>query len=76
MSQIPWTIEETIERSREIEEARAELKQLAERQGVQPVADPSELRGSPAPADEGNDNVDELLRMLREWRNEDLAMGG
>lgn len=76
MSQISWTTEETIDRSREIAEARAELAQLAERQGVRPVADVSELQGSPAPHDAGNDSVDELLRMLREWHNEDLTMGG
>jgi hypothetical protein len=76
MSQANWMLEETVDRSREIAEARAQLVQLAEQQGVRPVSDASELQGSPTPEDAGNDDVDELLRLLREWREEDLARGG
>jgi hypothetical protein len=47
--------------------------QSAEQQGVRPIGDASELQGSPTPNDEGNDEVDDLLRLLREWRAEDLA---
>lgn len=66
-------LEETVDRSREIAEARSRLLQLAEQQEVRPVSEASELQGSPAPDDVGNDNVDDLLRLLSEWRNEDLA---
>jgi hypothetical protein len=73
MSQANWMLEETVDRTREIAEARAQLMQSAEQQGVRPIGDASELKGSPPPKDEGNDDVDDLLRLLREWRAEDLA---
>ena len=76
MSQANWMLEETIDRSREIAEARSQLKQFAEQQGVRPIHDASELQGSPTPDDAGNDDVDDLLRLLNEWRDEDLARGG
>ena len=76
MSQMNWTLEEAIDRRREIAEARTQLAQLAEQQGVLPVSDVDELRGSDAPDDVGNDDVDGLLRLLREWQDEDLTTGG
>ena len=75
MSQANLMLEETIDRGNEIAEARAQLKELAEQQGVQSVKDASELRGSPASEDTGKDDVDDLLKLLREWRDEDLARG-
>ena len=75
MSQVNWMLEETIDRGREIAEARAQLAELAAQQGVSPVNDVADLKGSPAPNDSGNDDVDELLRLLRQWREEDLPEG-
>ena len=75
MSQANWMMEETIDRGREIVQARAQLTELAAQQGVSPVNDLAELKGSPAPNDAGNDDVDELLRLLRQWREEDLPEG-
>ncbi len=75
MSQANWMLEETIDRGREIAEARAHLAELAEQQGISPVNDLADLKGSPAPNDSGNDDVDELLRLLRQWREEDLPEG-
>jgi hypothetical protein len=68
-------LEETIDRGREIAEARAQLSELAAEQGVFPVNDPADLKGSPAPSDSGNDDVEEFLRLLRQWRDEDLPEG-
>jgi len=68
-------LDETIDRGREIAEARAQLAELAEQQGISPVNDLADLKGSPAPNDSGNDDVDELLRLLRQWREEDLPEG-
>jgi len=68
-------LEETIDRGREIAEARAKLMELAAQQGVSPVIDLADLKGSPAPNDAGNDDVDELLRLLRQWREDDSAEG-
>jgi hypothetical protein len=76
MSQANWMLEETVDRIREIAQARAQLMQFAEQQGVRPINDGSELQGSPTPDDAGNDDVDDLLRLLNEWRDEDLARGG
>ncbi len=75
MSQANWMLEETIDRGREISEARAQLMEFAAQQGVSPVNDLADLKGSPAPDDSGNNDVDELLRLLREWREEDLSEG-
>jgi len=75
MSQANWRLEEAVDQSREIAEARAQLVQLAEAQGVRPVIDATDLQGSPTPEDAGNDDVDELLRPLRQWRVEDLPEG-
>ncbi len=75
MSQANLMLEETIDRSSEIAVARAQLRELTEQQGVQPVKDATELRGSPAPEDTGKDDLDDLLKLLREWRDEDLARG-
>ncbi|HMJ26120.1 MAG TPA: hypothetical protein VK475_09840 [Pyrinomonadaceae bacterium] len=75
MSQANWMLEETVDRGQEIAEARAQLIELAAQQGVSPVNDPSDLKGSPAPNDSGNDDVDELLRLLRQWHQEDLSEG-
>ncbi|HLR06234.1 MAG TPA: hypothetical protein VK117_10500 [Pyrinomonadaceae bacterium] len=75
MSQANWMLEETIDRGREIAEARAHLAELAEQQGISPVNDLADLKGSPAPNDSGNDDVDELLRLLRQWHEEDLPEG-
>ncbi|HSP61840.1 MAG TPA: hypothetical protein VLQ90_02560 [Pyrinomonadaceae bacterium] len=75
MSQANWMLEETIDRGREVAEARAQLTELAAQQGVSPVTDLADLKGSPAPSDSGNDDVDELLRLLRRWREEDLPEG-
>jgi len=75
MSQASWMLEETIDRGREIAEARAQLTELAAQQGVSPVTDLADLKGSPAPDDAGNDDVDELLGLLRRWREEDLPEG-
>jgi len=68
-------LEETIDRGREIAEARVQLAELAEQQGTSPVSDLADLKGSPAPNDSGNDDVDELLRLLRQWREDDLPEG-
>jgi len=68
-------MEETIDRGREIAEARAQLTELAAQQGVSPVNDLADLKGSPAPNDAGNDDVDELLRLLHQWREEGLPDG-
>ena len=76
MSQANWMLEETSDRRHEIAESRAQLSQLAEQQGVTRVSDGGELQGSPAPEDSGNDDVDDLLRLLNEWRQDDLARGG
>ena len=75
MSQANWMLEETVDRGREIAEARAQLMELAAQQGVSPVKDVTGFGGSPAPDDSGNDDVDELLRLLRQWREEDLPEG-
>jgi hypothetical protein len=75
MSQANWMIAETIDRGREIAEARAQLVELAAQQGVSPVNDPADLKGSPPPADSGSDDVDDLLGLLRKWRQEDLPEG-
>jgi hypothetical protein len=75
MSQANWMIEETIDRGREIAQARAQLVEFAAQEGVSPVNDPADLKGSPAPDDTGNDDVDELLGLLRQWRQEDLPEG-
>jgi hypothetical protein len=75
MSQANWMMEETIDRGREIAEARAQLTELAAQQGVSPVSDLADLNGSPTPNGPGNDDVDELLRLLRQWREEDLPEG-
>ena len=75
MSQANWMLGETIDRGREIAEARAQLAELAAQQGVSPVNDLADLKGSPAPNDSGNDEVDELLRLLRQWREEDVPEG-
>lgn len=74
MSRANWVIEETIDRGREIAEARAQLMEYASEQGVSPVTNLNDLKGSPAPDDDGNDNVDELLRLLREWHDDDLGI--
>lgn len=76
MSQMSSTLDEAVDRSREIAEARAELAQLAAQHGVLPVIDASELRGSDVPDDAGDDAVDGLLSLLRVWRQEDLKAGG
>ena len=73
MSRANWVLEETIDRSREIAEARAQLMEYASEQGVSPVSNLDDLKGSSAPGD-GNDNVDELLRLLREWHDDDLGI--
>jgi hypothetical protein len=75
MIQANWMLEETIDRGREIAEARAQLTELAAQQGVSPVNDLADLKGSPSPNDAGNDDVDELLHLLRQWREEDLPEG-
>ena len=75
MSQANWMLEETIDRGREISEARAQLMEFAAQQGVSPVNDLADLKGSPTPDDSENNDVDELLRLLREWREEDLPEG-
>jgi hypothetical protein len=75
MSQANWMLEETIDRGQEIAEARAQLVEFAAQQGVSPVNDPADLKGSPAPDDSGNDDVDELLRLLRQWHQEDFSEG-
>lgn len=75
MSQANWMLEETIDRSREIAEARAQLMEFALQQGVSVVSDLADLKGSPAPDDRGNDDVDDLLRLLRQWREEDRPEG-
>lgn len=74
MSRANWVLEETIDRNREIAEARAQLMEYASEQGVSPVSDLDDLKGSSAPDDDGNDNVDELLRLLREWHDDDLGI--
>ena len=65
-------LEETIERSREIAVARAQLMEYAAQQGVSLVEDVNDIKGSSAPADNGDDNIDVLLRLLREWRDDEL----
>ncbi len=57
------------DRAREIAEARASLLRLAEEQGVSPVTSFDDLISEPFPDDEGDDNIDEFLRNLREWRD-------
>ena len=74
MSRANWVLEETIDRGREIAEARAQLMEYASEQGVSPVSNLSDLKGSPAPDHDGNDNVDELLRLLREWHDDELGI--
>lgn len=76
MSQPNWVLEETVDRSHEIAEARAHLLELASQQGVGPVKDLDELKGLPSPDDEGHDDINQFLRMLREWREEDLTRMG
>lgn len=73
MSQANWVLEETVDRSHEIAEARAELVELASQQGVGPVNNLDELKGLPSPDDAGDDDIDQFLRLLREWRESDLA---
>ena len=75
MSQANWVLEVTVDRSREIAEARAHLAELALQQGVEPVENLDELKGLPSPDDEGDDDVNQFLRMLREWREEDVPEG-
>ena len=43
------------------------LTEIAERQGIQPIADFDSLLGSPLPDDE---SPEEFAVMLREWRRE------
>lgn len=76
MSQLSSTLEQATDRTREIADARSQLAQLAEDQGVLPVGEASELKGSKAPNDAGSDDVDEFLRLLRGWQEEDLKAGG
>jgi len=76
MNQLSSTLDEAVDRGREIAQARSELAKLAEQQGVVAVDEAGELHGSEAPDDTGSDDVDELLSMLREWRQEDLKAGG
>jgi hypothetical protein len=44
------------------------LEELAERQGVKPVIDPSALAGDFWPEDE---TAEEFIATLRQWRNEE-----
>ncbi len=62
------------ERAFEIAQARADLLSLAEEQGVGPVTNFDDLLGHPPEDDEGNDDVDEFLRMRLEWRKQDLEI--
>lgn len=73
MSQANWVLEETVDRSHEIAEARAQLVEFASEQGVGPVNNLDELQGLPSPDDAGDDDIDQFLRLLREWRESDLA---
>lgn len=52
--------------SSEIEAARAELERIASQQGVKPITEIDELYGDFWPEDE---DVDEFIRTVREWRN-------
>lgn len=60
------------ERAFEIAQARAELLRLAEEQGVGPINNVQDLYGEAIVDDEGNDDVDNFLRLLSQWRNEDM----
>ena len=60
--------ESEAERVREALAARAELRRLAEEQGVSPVTNFDELFGDPDTGDPGEGSVDDFLRSLREWR--------
>jgi len=76
MSQANWVLEETVDRSREIAEARAQLVELASQQGVTAVENPDDLKGLPPPDDAGDDDINQFLRLLREWRESDLTRVG
>lgn len=76
MSQLSTTFEEGNDRQREIAEARSQLAEMAEQQGVRPIGDGVELCGSALPDDVGDDDVNGLLRFLRQWQAEDLTKGG
>ena len=60
----------TPERKREIAEACAELERLAKGQGVKPITNFEDLLGPPTgrTQEEIQAEVDDFLRMLREWR--------
>jgi hypothetical protein len=73
MSQANWVLEETVDRSHEIAEARAQLGELAAQQSVTPVDDLNDLKGLPSPDDVGDDDIDQFLCLLQEWRESDLA---
>ena len=60
------------ERAFEIAQARADLLRLAEEQGVGPVTNFDDLLGHPPQDDEGNDDVDNFLRLLREWHTVEI----
>ncbi|HVF98610.1 MAG TPA: hypothetical protein VND68_02120 [Chloroflexia bacterium] len=49
------------------------LEELAERQGVKPVTDPSTLAGNFWPEDE---TAEEFIATLRQWRKEEDHRGG
>ena len=60
------------ERAFEIAQARAELLRLAEEQGVGPINNVQDLYGEPVVDDEGDDDVDNFLRLLSQWHDEDM----
>jgi hypothetical protein len=81
MNQPNVQIDPERERARAAAQAQAELLRLAAEQGVKPITDIAELYGEPVTDDDGNDDVDDFLAMLREWRAEgrrsvDSGFGG
>lgn len=72
MSKANITERKTAERERETAAARAELMRHAEEQGVKPAMSFEDLLGPDAgqTQEEIRAEVDDFLRMLREWRAE------
>ena len=68
MSQTNMTPPDEAERERETAEARAELLRIAEAQGIKPF-NFDEMLGDPSEGDPEKENVDDFLRLLREWRD-------
>lgn len=60
------------EEQKESEELLLRVRELAARQGVEPITDAADLRGDFWPEDE---SADDFLAWLRNLRREDLSRG-